>query len=86
MLQINLKMPEIIREAKILRAKYSVLKKTQQEIWADKLLERELLNEYEIEYKESVNLERLLDQENIQLRNKYNVDDMTLDEVVKRWS
>lgn len=86
MLQINLKMPEIMREAKILRAKYSVLKKTQQEIWADKLLERELLNEYEMEYKESVNLKKLLDQENIQLRNKYNVDDITLDEVFKRWS
>ena len=61
MLQINLKMPEILREVKILRAKYSILKKIQQEIWEDKVKVRDLENEYELEYKESMNLKRLLD-------------------------
>ena len=33
-----------------------------------------------------MNLKRLLDQENIKLRNKYNTDDLALDEVFKRWN
>ena len=61
-----------MREVKILRAKYSVLQKTQQEYWADKLLVRELQQEYEMEHQEATTLKRLLEQENYQLRNKYN--------------
>ena len=47
---------------------------------------RELEQEYEMEHQEATTLKRLLEQENYQLRNKYNQDDVVLDEVVKRWS
>jgi hypothetical protein len=39
-----------------------------------------------MEHMEAGTLKRLLDQENQQLRNKYNVDDLVFDEVVKRWN
>ena len=39
-----------------------------------------------MEHQEATTLKRLLEQENYQLRNKYNEDDLALDEVVKRWS
>lgn len=72
-------MPEIIREVKVLRVKYSILQKTESEYWTDKKLLRQLENEYETEYKESMNLKRLLDNENAALRKKYNADDLILD-------
>jgi len=72
-------MPEIIREVKVLRVKYSILQKTESEYWTDKKLLRQLENEYETEYKESMNLKRLLENENAALRKKYNADDLILD-------
>lgn len=42
----NLKMPEILREVKVLRYKYKILKNTQEEIWNDMALTTQLEKEF----------------------------------------
>ena len=39
-------MPEILREVKVLRYKYKILKNTQEEIWADMALTTQLEKEF----------------------------------------
>ena len=84
-IKINIHVPEILRETKMLKAKYGILCKTRLEYSADKLLLREFEKEYKMEHQESQTLKCALDQENQLLRKKYDQDDHRLDQVYKQW-
>ena len=82
-LKINLQLPEIQREAKVLRVKNELLANVTQEIWSTKLELKEVENDFIQFRRHSDIVKHGYEQQMYDLKYKYDVEDLKLEELVK---